>query len=437
MSSGTTITSSSRRFSSIAAFTAAGFLSGILTAVSLSFFDSINPFVGATFGAVIVICLSVRQRMWSPGRIISFIASSVIAYFAAAWSPIGAIYVFRALVKIPDQNVPGIFGPFMFSVAGFVGAFVIMLAVLILFFQERGWRVTARALLLALPGALLGLLSAITSESIQKIASHWISPSTSWGWGPEQFYSAYLIWQTGMALAIAAFVPQRSTLSLPEQSARIEPSLMKLSISGKIFAIGMLAGATVLGFFEARKQYLEWHQYGRIEKLREPSPSTENLPEVRLRPLDEALILGSINGYVESGAELSRIAAQEKYWQRDSGSSSLVAVPRLLYAIRYQRPETKNSPILSVTAQVWEYPNAAWAKYQLKATPFGDPPITYPGQIKQVAKFGNPVLVNALSGGPVPYVYWPSTTRIIVLHYSGPEDDEFVRQYLVRYPSSL
>lgn len=360
-----------------------------------------------------------------------------MAYFAATWSPICAIYVLRTLVTIQDQNVPAIFGPLMFSLAGFVGAFVMMLAVLILFFQERGWRVLARALLLALPGGLFGLLSAMASESVQNIASHWISQSTSWGWKPEQFYSACLIWQTGMAFVIAAFVPRRATLPRSEQSAPIEPSLMELSIGGKIFVVCMLAGAATLGFFEARAQYRERHQYGRIEKPRNPAPSAENLPEVRSRPVEQALVLGPINGYVESGAEILRIAAQKKYSQWDPPSSSQVAVPRLLYTIRYQKREITNRPIFKVTAQVWEYPNTEWAKYQLRATPFGDPPITYPGQIKKVAKFGSTVLVNALPGGPVPLVYWPSTTRVIVLHYSGPEDDEFVRQYLARYPSSL
>jgi glucan phosphoethanolaminetransferase (alkaline phosphatase superfamily) len=219
MASWTAITKSSPGFSSIAAFTAGGLLSGVLTAASLAFLEVLNPFIGAIFGAAIAIGISLRRRHWSTGRIAAFIASSVMAYSAASWSPIGAIYVLRTLVGIQDLSVPGILSPFMFSVAGFVGAFVTMLAVLILFFQERGWHVPARALLLALPGAFLGLLSAITSESIQNIASHWISPSISWGFKPEQFYSAYLIWQTGMAFAIAAFVPRKVTLALPEQSA--------------------------------------------------------------------------------------------------------------------------------------------------------------------------------------------------------------------------
>jgi len=437
MSDGTTITSNSRRFSSIAAFTSAGLLSGILTALSLFFLKALNSFVGATFGAVIVICLSIRQRMWSMGRTISFIASSVIAYFAATWSPVGALYVFRALVKIQDQKVPNIFGPLMFSIAGFVGAFVFMLAVLVLFFQEKGWRVPARALLLAMPGIPLGWLSAIASESVENIVSHWITPSSSWGGGPEQFYSAYLIWQTGISFVIAAFAPQTSDLPLSKQTASMQISLMKVSIGGKIFVACMLAGTAVLGFFEARNYYRATYPQRQIEKSRKQAPPGENLPEVKLRPIDQALIFSKIAGYAESGAELSQIPARREYRGNDSGYSSSAAVPRVLYNIRYQKSGITDDRTPSVTARVWDYPNADWAKYELRNTPFRDAAILVSGQIKIVTKFGSSVLINMSGGLFSSYVYWPSTNKIVVLHYSGPEDDEFVRQYLARYPSSL
>jgi hypothetical protein len=437
MSSETAITISSRRVASIVAFTATGMLSGILTASSLAFLDALNPFAGAIFGVAIAIALSLWQREWSAGRIIAFVASSVMAYFAAIWSPTLAIYVLRALANVDDRSVPEMFGPVMFSLAGFVGAFVIMLAVLLLFFQAKGRRVPARALLLALPGVLLGLISATASQSVQEIVGHWFSPSASWGWKPEQFYSAYLIWQTGMGFVIAALLSRNTALSVPEQHPPTPRSQMKLTVGAKVFTVCVLAGTAVTGFFEGRARYRESQQYGRIEKPREPTPSTENLPQVPPRPIEQALILKGISGYAESGAELSAIPAQREYWKKDLGGSSRAAVPRVLYSICYQKPGTTNGRSTSVTAQVWEYPNAAWAKYQLRSTPFGDPPIVYSGQIKTVTKFGNPVLINALAGGPIPYVYWASTNRVIVLHYSGQEDDEFVRQYLDKYPSSL
>lgn len=303
MSSGTAITSSSRRFSSIAALTAAGLLSGVLTATSLMFLDALNPFVGTIFGVAIAMVFSLQRRTWAAGRIIAFIASCVMAYFAAIWSPIGVIYVLRALVNIEDKNVPEIFGPVMFSVAGFVGAFVIMLALLLLFSREKGKLVLVRALLLALPGALLGLVSALAREPVQNTVAHWFSPSASWGWKPEQFYSAYLIWQTGMAFVIATFLPQSSALALSGQPVPMEQSWIKLSLGGKVFAVCMLTGTAVLGFFEVRNHYRETYQKRQIEKSRKQAPSAENLPEVKPRPIDQALIFSETASYAESGAE--------------------------------------------------------------------------------------------------------------------------------------
>src|SRR5579871_1127524 len=147
MSTETRISDRSRPFMIVVAFAAMGMLSGILTAGSLTYFSPLSPFVGGIFGGVMAISLSLRQRMWSVGRIVSFIASSVMAYFVAIWLP------FSATAGMRPQ--PDMFGPGIFSLAGFFGGFVTMLGVLLLFFQEKGWRAPAKALALALPGALL------------------------------------------------------------------------------------------------------------------------------------------------------------------------------------------------------------------------------------------------------------------------------------------
>jgi uncharacterized membrane protein (UPF0136 family) len=267
MSSETAITDGSRRLASIAAFTATGMLSGILTACSLAFLSELNPFVGAIFGAAMAICLSLRQRMWSAGLIIAFIASSVMAYFAAVWSPSLTTILLRSLKIVEkDASFPD-FGPGVFSIAGFVGAFVIMLAVLFLFFAEKGWRVPVTALALALPGAFLGLISATASESVQGLAAQWFTPSESWGFKPEQFYSAYLIWQTGIGFVIAALLPRTPTaFSLSGQPVPMTRSQMNLSVGGKVFVICVLAGTAVAGFFEGRDLYRESHQHHQIEK---------------------------------------------------------------------------------------------------------------------------------------------------------------------------
>jgi hypothetical protein len=268
------------------------------------------------------------------------------------------------------------------------------------------------------------------------MVAQWFTPSESWGLKPEQFYSAYLIWQTGMGFVIAAFLQRNEALSLSGQSVSIARSRMSLSVGGKIFVAFMLTGTAIAGLFEGRNFYRQSQQRGRIEKPAEQAPSTENLQEVKPRPIDQALVLNTIAGYAESGAEVSRISAQREYWGNNFRSSPQSAVARVLYSIHYQKQGITKGPIASVTAQVWEYPNADWAKYQLRSAPFGNPPIRY-GEVKTVTKFGDSVLINVIPGGTIPYVYWPSTNRVVVLRYSGQTEDEFVKQYLNRYPSSL
>lgn len=273
MSIETRISDRSRPFMIVISFAAVGMLSAILTAVSVTYLSPLNPFVGGIFGVVMAISLSLRQRMWSVGRIVAFIASSVMAYSAAIWLP---PWVIAGLGHEPDMFDPGIF-----FLAGFFGGFVTMLAVLLLFFQEKGWRVPAKALVLALPGALLGLISATASDAIQRMIARWHTPAGGWGLSPELFYSAYLIWQTGMGCMIAALLVRNSTLSLSAQPVpTMTRSQMNLSLGGKIFVVCMLTGTALVGFSEFYDRYIESHEQRQIKKSWEQAPSAENLPLV-------------------------------------------------------------------------------------------------------------------------------------------------------------
>jgi hypothetical protein len=436
MSAETWMPDKSRHAVTIAAFSATGLVSGVLTACSLTYLSALGPLIGSIFGAAMAICLSLRQRTWSGLRIISLIASAMMAHFAAVWSPIGLLYVQRLLHIESGQGDSNDFSPEKFAMAGFVGAFVFILAVLFLFYQEKGSRVPAKAAALALPGALLGLLSAFASNAIQEVVAQWITPSTSWVFKPEQLYSAYLIWQTGMALVLAALLPQNATLPLNAQGDFITPSQTSLSIGGKIFVAFMLAAAFFLGLMEIHDSYRAAYQQRQVAKSRRDAPSTQNLPEIKSQPIQQALILNEIAGYAESGAEVSRVPAQREYKGTDSGYLSSAAVVRMLYSVHYQKAGIASGVAQGVTVQVWEYPNAEWAKYQLRNTPFAAATALIPEKIKTVKKFGNSVLENG-EGINSQYIYWSSANRLIVLHYSGQTDEEFVRQYLSRYPSSL
>lgn len=440
------ITDAAMRFGAIIVFSVAGLLSGILTAGSLAFLDPLNPFVGATFGFVVALCLSLQQREGSAGRIISLIAASVTAYFVAVWSPLWTTFLLRSVRIVGDSGGLDAFSPAGFSFAGFVGAFFIMLAVLFLFFQEQGWRAPAKAAVLAVPGALLGLVSFTASGPLAALVlnglDHLRLARHTAGLDTERFYSAYLVWQAGMGFVIAAILPRTAmALSRSGQPVPVTPPPMKLSAGGKTFVLCVLAGTAVLGVFEGRDRYRVWHYQSQAQKAWEQAPSADNLPEVEQRPIEQVLILNEIDGYAESGAKIVRIPAQKTYRGSagKSGYESRTFAARVLYSVRYQK--TKNAIDLTaqpaVDVQVLEYPNSEWARYQLKDVPFQDAKFLYSGSIKTTTKFGNPVLINAIQGSHGAYVYWPSANKTVVLHYYGQEDDEFVRQYLAKYPSAL
>jgi hypothetical protein len=441
MSSENPLTDSPRRLGLMVAFSAAGVLSGILTTGSLAFLDPFDPFVGAIFGASFAVCLSLQKPAQSAGRIIAWIASSVMAYFVAIWSPVWITFFLRSVRILGQSDGPNAFSPTMFSLAGFVGAFVIMLGMFFLFSQTEGWRVPAKAFLYSLPGALLGWVSFAVSEPVGGLALgglEYLHVQHAVGLNAEHFCSAYLIWQTGMGLVIAAALPHTAMgLSRSGQPVPLTPSQMRLSAGGKVFVFLALAGTAFLGFISARNHYRARHFQHMTEERLAQAPSADNLPEVKLRPIGQALIVKEIAGYAASETTVARIPAQKEYQGTGSGHTSRTTAAKVLYSIHYQKSASTTGSMPGVTVQISEYPNAAWAKYQLKDVPFRDADILYSGNIKTVTKFGHSVLINAMQGGHGSYVYWPSANNVVVLHYSGEEDDEFVKQYLAKYPSSL
>ena len=110
----------------------------------------------------------------------------------------------------------------------------------------------------------------------------------------------------------------------------------------------------------------------------------------------------------------------------------------MTYRIQYKRPRASApSPQPWVMATIWEFPNAEWANYELKDVPVTDAKTLSPSSLRSTTKFANPVFTYTLKGVAGLYVFWTSTNKVVILHFPAGEEDEFVRQYLARYPSSL
>jgi hypothetical protein len=438
----------SNRLWQVAGFKAAGLFAGFVTAGSSLFVHRTNPFLGAVFGVVLAACLYFSRRTKSFGQITALIGSSIVAYFVAVWSP---VFVWRLLVSLrilKDNGAPDLYGLGAFSIAGFAGAFIILLAVFLLFSPAEGWRVPAKAFSFSLIGAVLGLGSSAASERLGEVVLKILGylpldalgGTARDGLMAEPFCSAYLIWQTGMAGVIASALPKPVlALSRSGQFVPVTPVRERLSNTGKVFVFLMLAGATTLGYFQATDRLRAWKNQHESEKSWRQAPAADGLPEVAPQPLERMLILREISGHAPGVAEMKIVPAHKEYRSGSgvSGYSSRTFPSRAVYSMGYHAAGQTSINQPAVWVQVLEFPNAEWAKYQLKDVPFEDAKFISSTNIRTITDFGRPVLVDEMKGGHDRYVFWPSTNKVVVLHLSGPGEDEFVRRYLAKHPTSL
>jgi len=162
-----------------------------------------------------------------------------------------------------------------------------------------------------------------------------------------------------------------------------------------------------------------------ISKSLAEAPSFENLPVSASKPLDQVLLLQEIKGWKPY------LSGSQDYPARKTGGDTSAPFPeRREYSARYATAGNDSAVGVSVT----EYPNAEWANYEVRNTPMAHDFINHANSIKPLVRFGN----NLFQEGP--YFLWASDRQLILLDCQGvlPDGiDEFLKAYLVKYPSSL
>jgi len=203
-----------------------GLLSGLLTAAASRLIGPLNPFLGIIFGAAITLIICVRYSQLTVPITVATLSSSVAAYLAAVWGSVWTVGALTSAIHLEDVRPAG---PWTFSFAGFLGALIITLTLLLLLSPTRGWRVFGKAIAWAVAGGWLGLISSVMSETIGSAVGSILGYSEP-GWGKpyaKPFYSAYLVWQTGMAFLIPLILPQglpthtEKSVSIESRSAQI------------------------------------------------------------------------------------------------------------------------------------------------------------------------------------------------------------------------
>jgi hypothetical protein len=419
-----------------------GVLSGFATSLAARLSSELDPFIGVFFGAAVIFLVWLKKEKCSARLITVLMASSVASYCAAIW---GTLFITGRIGLILGYGTrfTELFGPVTFSIAGFLGALVFNLAILLLLSAKRGVWILGRAAAWALAGAFLGFLSAELADSVGVAVKAVIGvPRTGMGTDNSllSMYSAYLIWQTGMCLLIPFMLGESATTE-SGQAVSAPRSMTGSSVPGKLFFGCILATVAVIGYFSVRDLYHTW-KYHQKTALGE-TPSAVNLPEVERRPLEQMLIFREMGGYVDAGATRNIVSAHTVNTGPKGRPQELAE--RVVYRIAYENAESEPDaaePQIMVT--VSEFPNVDWARYQLKAGPASDGQRLYLASTR-ISRFGSPVLIfPTQSGSTVPasplnqYVYWPSGNKVVVVYHSGQQAaEEVLKQYLAKYPSSL
>lgn len=212
---------------------------------------------------------------------------------------------------------------------------------------------------------------------------------------------------------------------------------LALSSLGIVFFTSLLA---LLGY-----NYFQWIQAEKAASLfREnktsvsDKPSLRNLPAIEPMKMEHALILEEIGGLTAMKPTASKpwyppdVAS---YWPQESD-----------FTVEYGAKKDELAPHPSDTpVSVWvhQLPNEDWALYFAKHSPM---PSLVPKNrslvLSLVKKFGNRVVMDRQfrdrdERGKLLF-FWPSGKNLItIVYYSPVINEEFLRRYLEKYPSSL
>jgi hypothetical protein len=351
----------------------------------------------------------------SPLKLIGFIAAATAAYPISVYAAMGA----QSLVHGDFGNYltgPAALAVFFF--AGTVGGFVVFFAAFVVTESIRArWLAP-----LALVAGALGVVGWILSNP-----EH---PGTTVD--PSRTDLLYVVWQSGVAMCFSILLPSEDDQTAP--------------VSGPVKRSKWMVASFVL-FFTAILAFIAWQIRGEVHAARLKSgweaarqqmiaeaPPVEGLPSVEPMPLEKAVINEDVGAYVAEPPGMEFVpASQDEGW-------GIKTPAHVKYDELYRSQQNPLGMPASVTATVHQYPNAVWARYRAKFPDFNL--YNRSAGFTVVTKFQNRVYFDSSPGqkqlGNSAF-HWPSGAISIDLSYhsAGPINEEFLRRYLEKYPSSL
>jgi hypothetical protein len=404
--------------------------------VPREFLPESGIYVGAIFGVILAVCLWVFHSPRSVGRSLSIVMSSTIAYIAAQLSTIWAYEWMPSLFHQARSSDPP---SYVMFVGGVVGALMISATVLLLY-RDECTKLGRGILLCTLAGGGLGVFG-------YSLGFMFGSQDSSRHGDIPGMIPLYILWQAGMACLLELVLPEPargastegfrevSILQSPEP-APLERRVGKVPLWGKLF-IGFLAVS--LASYAARTIWIQ-NEFSRrgedFAKYETSRPSLRDLPQIEPMVGEDAVLLHPIAGRT---AQLS-ISGPLSIKATDSKPAFVTFMACYMHL-----PDERcgaNPPDVSV--QISQWPNSAWSSYEMKGIQWGfGAPNFYvaagyfnPG--KRTQKFGDAIMVDANPKEPGKgKFYWTSGPVLIEINSEVSDPDEFIREYLERYPSSL
>lgn len=411
--------------SSLVLLAIAGLASAALTLGNFIPGDLGQYSVGFTFGLALTIYFVLREGVRNPAKIFAFLAACTAAYQAAVSTAVGMDRIFPATGSMGsarlDIPMPVFFG------AGCVGAFLVLAAGLFLFGpRDISGDSIAKVLLWSLGGGLLGVLGG-GADSLRTKGTY------------QNFFLLYLVWQPGAAALLGWLLNrERNLLTSPSPiiatAADLPPARARrgvLAVAGLFFAcvfvfLGFAASHTIQSMRGTTTRDAAY------AKFLAEAPSTADLPQLETLPVEHALIVSQIGGLYPWAPMTAPVPP---------------AYPTQSRAIKYSIGYTAapDPPPISVhrivAVEVEQLPNVDWALYKVKYPP-SNAAIFSPRSLSRVTKFNQTVVQNTMmrypNGGGTLSFLWPSGRFVVTVYFETPDvKEEFLRQYLEKYPSSL
>ena len=407
--------------SSVLLLALAGFISALLPIVT-----PLNRYlgdlsIGFCFGATLAIYFLVRERYRNAVKIALFIASCTFAYIAS-W------YVAMELFQLfPGEGSMGsgleVPAPVFFG-AGFVGSFLIFGAGLLVFGpQNLTWKSIGRVLLWSGFGGLLGAAGGELDMRFTRGTS-------------REMWILFLTWQPSIAVLLGSLLNREGQLA-DARATQSKTNSGVVAASWTFFTVILcLLGLFVYRYVESsriRARSIAVRDAAYKKFLAEAPPADKLPPVIPVAP-ERALIVREIGGQYP--------------WLPMATESALYDLPHAPHAMSYsigyttvKDPRPSESIQRAVVVGVSQLPNAEWAYYRSKY-PATNVAIDSPQTLIRVIRFGQVVVQDAHmrypDGGGTLCFHWPSGNFAVSVCYETKKvDEEFLREYLAKYPSSL